>query len=279
MAIYLKVLQTGLRVIQLLASVACLAIFSYFLAVLSDHNLPIANWIRAVEGISGAAVLYGIFAVLLTSFLGGVPFFAFLAMVLDVCFIGGFVAIAVLTRNGASSCTGFVKTPLGNGNADNNQAQAYGDNGFGFGKDQAVTYLPNLYRSCKLETAVFSIACIQCLLFLLTLLFQLALGKQHQKEKRYGPSPANNYTSGSGRRTFWPRRRRGHIARDAEVGAIGAGALAAKKHHDHHDHHDHHNEPVADQPGDIPTAGVNGGYGAQGYDRPSAYGHNTPANF
>jgi len=274
MAIFLKVLQTGLRVIQLLASITCLGIFSYFLAVLSNHNLPIANWVRAVEGISGAAVLYGAFAVLLTCCLGGLPFFAFLAMVLDICFIGGFIAIAILTRNGASTCTGFVKTPLGNGNTDNNQAQAYGNNGYGFGKGQTVTYLPNLRRSCKLETAVFAVACIQCFLFLLTLFCQLALGKQHQKEKRYGPSPANNYTAGSGGRSFWPRRHRGHIARDAEVGAIGTGALAAEK------HHNHHNEPAVDQYGDMPTAGVNNGYGAQGYDRTNTYGHhNTPANF
>jgi hypothetical protein len=60
--------------------------------------------------------------------------------------------------------------------------------------------------------------------------FQLFIGKNHKREKKYGPSPANNYTSGSG--TRWFRRNRGPrtthdaYAKDAETGVVGGGLAA-----------------------------------------------------
>ena len=85
---------------------------------------------RAVEGISGAAVVYTAFATILTCFLGGLTFFALLAILLDVCFVGGFVAIAVLARGGIH--TKDVNSPLGNSKA----------------------------RDAKLQTAAFAVAII-----------------------------------------------------------------------------------------------------------------------
>lgn len=155
----LRLTATGLRAIQLLASILVLGVYSYFLAILADHHLPIAKWEKAVEGISGAAVLYGFFCVFLTLFLGGISFFAFLAIVLDICFIAGYVAIAYYNRGGAHSCSGTVNTPLGSG-PSNSKAAGYGANGFGFGKTENVTYAPNLGRACKLEKAVFAVAII-----------------------------------------------------------------------------------------------------------------------
>ena len=64
---------------------------------------------------SGAAVIYTGFASLLTCFLGGITFFAFLAILLDVLFCAAMVAIAVLTRGG--SHTGGSYSPLLNGKA------------------------------------------------------------------------------------------------------------------------------------------------------------------
>lgn len=67
-------------------------------------------------------------------------------------------------------------------------------------------------------------------LFLVSALLQLWLGRHHQKEKRYGPGPSNNYTSGSAKKSpFW--KKKSNTKRDTELGAVGAGALAA----DHHD--------------------------------------------
>lgn len=68
---------------------------------------------KAVEGMSGAAALYAVIALLLVCFLGGITFFAFLGLLLDVLFIGAFIAIAVLARGGAKKCNG-ARSPLGN---------------------------------------------------------------------------------------------------------------------------------------------------------------------
>jgi hypothetical protein len=52
---------------------------------------------------------------------------------------------------------------------------------------------------------------------------QLWLGRRHVREKRYGPSPANDYTSGSGIR--WFRRRGG--AKSAHAAAVKEAAPEA----------------------------------------------------
>lgn len=44
---------------------------------------------------------------------------------------------------------------------------------------------------------------------------QVAVARHAQKEKKYGPSPANNYTSGSGNK-FWKRKQK-PSNKDAEM--------------------------------------------------------------
>ncbi len=80
-----------------------------------SDNPAIPKWEKAVEGISGAAVIYTAFAVILTCFLGGITFFAFLAVFLDVLFCAAFIAIAVLARGGAKACGGVNNSPVGPG--------------------------------------------------------------------------------------------------------------------------------------------------------------------
>lgn len=81
---------------------------------------------------AGAAVIYTAFAVILTCFLGGISFFAFLAIVLDICFLGCFIAIAILTRRGAHSCGRANPSPIGSGH----------------------------HTSCQLERAAFAVAVV-----------------------------------------------------------------------------------------------------------------------
>lgn len=149
----LKLIQTFLYAVEFFCAGIILGIYSYFLSVLADRDLPIYTWPKAVEGISGAAVLYTIFAVLLTCFLGGKAFFAFLGIVLDVLFTGAFVALAVLTRDGAHSCTGNVDTPLGSGASDSKQ-------GFGSsnGQGNQATYSASLGTICRLNSACFAVS-------------------------------------------------------------------------------------------------------------------------
>ncbi|KAK6384920.1 hypothetical protein LTS17_002483 [Exophiala oligosperma] len=212
--------QTGLRIIEFACAAIILGIFSYFLAVLSKHDIHIPTWEKAVEGMSGAACLYLIFCILLTLFLGAIRFFAAIAIFLDICFVGCFAAIAYYTRHGANSCKGFVNTPLGRG-ADNQDAPGAGDWGY----------------VCSLNTAVFAVALVNVFLFLITAIVQFLLARHHQKEKRFGPSPSNNYTSGTGRRRpFWRRNKAARGTRDAEMatgGAVAAGAVAGSHHHGH----------------------------------------------
>lgn len=210
-----------LRFLQLCCAAIGLGIFSYFLATLSKNNLPIANRWRAVEGLTGAATLYTLLAVLGTLFLGGNAFFGYLAAFLDVLFIGAFIVVAWFTRRGANSCTGTVSTPLGVGPANRN-APGYGSNNFGFGSSQSssASYFPNLRSACRLNTAVFSVAIIAIFLFLLTVIWQILMVRHHKKEKRYGPSPSNGYTSGTGKVPFWKRNRKVRHTRDTEAVAV-----------------------------------------------------------
>ena len=188
--------------------------------MLADRNLPISTQDKAIEGLSGAAVLYTIMAVVLTCCLGGVTFFAFLGLALDVLFIGGMIAIAIMTRHGAGSCSGFVRTPLGNGQA-NSKTGGFGGDGFGTGNGENLTYSVTLRTACKYETVAFAVSLIAALFFLITAIMQIFLVRHHKKEKRYGPSPSNNYTSGSAKkRNFWARKNK-NADRDAELGATG----------------------------------------------------------
>jgi len=197
--------QTGLRVLEFGCAAVILGIYSYFLAVLADKNIHIPTWEKAVTGMSGAATLYTIFGILFTLLLGGVSFFAAIAVFLDICFVGCFVAITYYTRQGAHSCRGIVNTPLGTG-LDSQDAPGAGDWGY----------------VCRLNTACFAVAIINIFLFLLTAGGQMLLARHHKREKRFGPSPANNYTAGTGRQPFWKRRGRTGNTRDAEM---ASGAL------------------------------------------------------
>lgn len=77
----LRLFQTFLYALAFCCAAVILGIYSYFLSVLADRNFAIPTYEKAVEGLSGAAVLYLIFAVVLTCCLGGIQIFAFLAMV------------------------------------------------------------------------------------------------------------------------------------------------------------------------------------------------------
>lgn len=76
-----------------------------------------------MEGLSGAAVIYTAFALILTCFLGGIAFFAFMGLLLDILFCGAFIAIAVLARGGAKSCGSANNSPIGPNNRTSCQLQ------------------------------------------------------------------------------------------------------------------------------------------------------------
>lgn len=157
----LKSIQTLLRLLQLLSAILVLAIFSYFLAVQARHDLVKPTYVKAVEGIAGAAVLWTAIALLLTCFVGGVTGFGALALILDLLFFGAFIAVTILTRRGRR-CSGFVDTPLGYGdvNGRNVNIRPEQDDDPEDRNEPVTTYRPNLLRTCRLLKAVFAVAII-----------------------------------------------------------------------------------------------------------------------
>lgn len=199
----LKFLQWFVRGVQFLCAALILGVYSYFLATLKNHNLSISNTVRAVEGISGAGVLYTLIGLLLLCCVAGLAFTSFIAIALDVAFIGAFIYVAVANKSGAGSCKGYLDTPFGKGNSKDTTS---GSDGF--------TNLPSYHTACRLESACLAVAIIAIVFFVISILVELALVRHHRKEKRFGPGPANNYTSGSGKGAgFFGRFRRGGTKR------------------------------------------------------------------
>lgn len=155
---------------------------------------------------------------LMTCCLGGRSFFAILGLIGDLLIMGAFIAIAVLDRAGAHARTGNVATPIGNG-----LASTTGPAG------------TNLGFAARLNTAVFSCAVAGAGLMLLTFLMNIFQWINHRKEKSYGPSPDNDYTSGRGKKGgLFSRRAKPepYIEKDVETaGVIPATGLTNVERH------------------------------------------------
>lgn len=145
----LKFLQWFVRGIQFLCAALILGVYSYFLAALHNHDLKVPTAVRAVEGISGAAVVYSLAGLLLLCCFAGLMFTSLIAIILDVAFIGAFIYVAVANKNGASDCKGYLDTPFGKGQEDRT---ANGSGGF--------TNLPSFHTACKLQSACLAVAIV-----------------------------------------------------------------------------------------------------------------------
>ncbi|KAK3325511.1 hypothetical protein B0H66DRAFT_126958 [Apodospora peruviana] len=277
----LRGLQFFARSIEFCCAALILAIFSYFLTTLASHKLHIATWLRAVEGISGAAVLYTLLALMLLCCVAGHPVSSFMMIFLDICFLATFIYIAAATRGGASSCNGVVHTVFGTGDANTNVA----DNGEG----GIITALPNLRQACQMETACLAVAIVGIFFFLLSALLEFALVRHRRKEKRYGPSPVNDYTSGYGKKprggifgfgrkrhtgmTDDPNRLPEHPHPDLVRDSYGTEQTRIGTSHGPHDMHPDALPPTHNQPA---MSDIGGRYGNHTYKMDQAspsYGH------
>jgi hypothetical protein len=210
--IALKSLQWFIRGIQFCCAALILSLFSYFLAALSNHNLPIPTWARAVEGISGAGVLYTLAGLLLLCCLAGHPVTSFIAILLDVAFIGAFIYVAIANRGGASACNNSPNTIFGSGPSGN----------YPNSQKDGFTKLPTFGTACRMETACLAVAIVAIVFFILSILVEVVLVRHRRKEARFGPSPANNYTSGYGKRGKFMGlfKRRGTAATQEDPNAL-----------------------------------------------------------
>lgn len=142
----LKFLQWIIRAIQLGCAAVALGIFAYFLASLHNRDLYIDNHLRAVTGISGAAVLYTLLGLLLLCCLAGFAFTSFIAIILDIAFVGAFIYVAYQNRFGLSSCGSYADTQYVRGNSIADIQNASG--------------LPSYQTTCRMQRAVFSVSII-----------------------------------------------------------------------------------------------------------------------
>lgn len=186
----LKALQSLLRSILFLASLVVLALYAYFLAKLHSKDLYIANWVRAVEGISGACALYVLVGLPLLWCAGGHSMPMVIFVVLDILFIGGYMYIAYENRGGRGSCNGNdIRTPFGYGSALVDRA---------VNRNGQTVSIPRFRTSCRLEKACLAVSVIAIILLLLTIGTEFLLARHRRREKKFGPGPSNGYTSGSG---------------------------------------------------------------------------------
>merc|ERR1712000_55803 len=189
--IALKSVSLFFRAIEFGCAAVIIGIFSYYLATLTDHSLPISVHIKAVEGISGAAVLYTLAALVLVCCLGGIAFFSALGMVLDFAFCGAFAYIAWVNRHATDgSCSGFVRTAYGNGYTNLDNDVVGGDGG-------------------------------------VSIFLEFLLIKHRRKERAFGPSPNNGYTAGTPKRKFWQRKPKNRTYADKNADTLPTHATPA----------------------------------------------------
>lgn len=219
-----------LRVLQFIFSLICMAIFSYFIAVLRSFDLHVLIKWRLVEAFTVLATIYTLLAILLVLCLAGSKIFGFIAIFCDIFFIGCFIAVAWLTRHGAYQCNGLVRTPVGDG------LSQYG----AFGITNTSNYRPRLGTACRLNRTVFALAIILIFLFLATAILQLLMSRS-KKDKRYASNEKDyNNTTRSSKTPLWKRNRnqrtrtrsrstsrtRSHRDKDLAVAGAGVGAGA-----------------------------------------------------
>ncbi|KAH6871640.1 hypothetical protein B0T10DRAFT_260356 [Thelonectria olida] len=193
----LKCLQWLIRGNQLGSATLMLAVYSYFLATLAAHDFDISRHIRAVEGISGSAVLYGLLGVLLICCIGGVPMASFIAIILDTGFLACFIYVAVANKHGAGNCRGEVDTPYGRGLA---KSRIKGKRG--------SLALPTYRVACQLQTACLATAIIAVLFFFFSIILDVALARNHygtnrRENKGYGYQEQNGFLGGASQQGPW----------------------------------------------------------------------------
>lgn len=147
----LKVVQWFNRGVQFCCAGLVLSLTSYFLAAMSSHDIPIPTNLRATEGIAGVAVLYTALGILLVCCLAGFTLTSFLAILLDLAFVGAFIYVATVYRDGASACSGTdVQSVFGSGDATTKVTSS---------SDGGVP-LPTYQTACKMESAMLAVAIV-----------------------------------------------------------------------------------------------------------------------
>lgn len=156
----LRLLTSLLYAILFAIAITITGIYAWFLSELADDDRDIDTWKKAVCGLAGAVAIYLLLITLMTCCLGGKKIFSLLAILLDILALAAMIAIAIMTRNGADDCDGFVETPLGDG-YESDVAVSGEESEFGASSDEDLTDFDIDFDSaCNLNRAVFILAII-----------------------------------------------------------------------------------------------------------------------
>lgn len=169
-----KLLQWLVYTPLLLTSIITFSINTYLLAILASHSLSLPDSIPAVEGISGASILYTIVTLVLLSRLVSVPK-CFVQMILNFAFAICWIYISVTYRAGASGCSG-----------DNVNAGVLGTGREGDkvdGGSGGSVVLPDYGTGCRLQSAVLAVGIISIFFSLGAIAVELFLARQIYREK------------------------------------------------------------------------------------------------
>jgi len=150
---------------------------TYFVIELSRRNILNGRPL-AVEIISAAGFVWSAFVLVFTLCFLQRTFFQFFTIIGDLLFMGGFIAVVILLRDsfrGDCKSDGALVSWLVRGGR-------------------------NLTANCQLIQGIFIVSIVLAVLFFLTLIIAFLAHRSSKKDKAYGPSPANNYTSGRGKR-------------------------------------------------------------------------------
>ncbi|KAF3905932.1 hypothetical protein ABW21_db0201000 [Orbilia brochopaga] len=194
MAVVAKLLATLLRTAQVLATLYNTGCTTYFIVKLSDRN-QITGKALAVEIISAAGFLWASFVLVFSICLLQKSFFQYFTVLGDLLFIGGFVAVTILLRDAWNGACNSRRQPVP-------WLERAGD---------------NISTNCQLVKGIFIVSIALSVLFLLSVLTSFLAHRHAKKERAFGPSPSNNYTSGRGKRSR---------SRDLETAAMTGPSLA-----------------------------------------------------
>ena len=162
----LKCLQWTFRAIQFGCSLIILAVYSYYLATLSNHGMEIRTDVKAVEGIAAVGTLYTALGLLLICCCAGYPATSFISMVFDIGLSASYIYVAVANRAATGSCSGpSVNTVYGEGDA--NATPGGGDGGM-TGVQQVTggaSRLPTFQLACQLMIACLIVSCVAMYVF------------------------------------------------------------------------------------------------------------------
>ncbi|KAK8104403.1 uncharacterized protein PG998_011436 [Apiospora kogelbergensis] len=175
-----QLLQKLARVLQFISAIISLGLFSQRLKAILTRSHDYSRSDGAVEGILAAASLYSLLATLMQFALrhGAPKLLRWFLILMDVLFIGAFIAVAVLTRpNGGPS-----------GDHKGQCARQRGINGL----------VPQNIRNqfhCRLPLGTFVLAIISTLLHAFTAIFHEIRDKIHEHRAN---DPENVHDEGPG---------------------------------------------------------------------------------